>query len=60
MNKKISNMTKDQLIDFLVGNWTELVKEPPKGKERTFFQNHSVEDMRAMALSIDNKNHLID
>lgn len=41
MNKK-SNMTKDQLIDFLVGNWTELVKELPKVKERTFFQNHSV------------------
>ena len=60
METEILNMTKDQLIDYLVENWTELVNEMPKGKERIFFQNHEVDDMRAMALSLANANHLID
>ena len=48
-------MSKEELINFLVENWTELVKHLLKEKEHLFFRNHSIEDMRAMALSINEK-----
>lgn len=57
--QEINNMTRDQLIDFLIENWTDFVRKLPTGREKEFFNLHpdfhTVENMRAVALSLVNQ-----
>lgn len=54
--EKILQMSRDELVDFLVENWTDFVCQLPTGREKEFFNLHpdfhTVENMRLVALSL--------
>ncbi len=56
MKEKILKMTREELVNFLVENWTELVCQLPTGREKEFFNSnpdfHTVENMQGVALSL--------
>lgn len=51
----ILSMSRDELIDFLVENWS-LSKQLPAGKEREYFLSrpgfHTMENMQGVALEL--------
>lgn len=52
---EILAMSREELIDFLVDNWS-LAKELPAGKERDYFLTrpdfHTMENMQGVALAL--------
>jgi hypothetical protein len=61
MEQKIINMTRDELIDFLMENWKLLVLHLPTKIGRQFFADekyHTVEKLRSAALQVFHQNSL--
>ncbi len=52
MKEQILNMSKDELVDFLVRNWHEMTRLLPENRKKEFFNSHPVEPLREIALSI--------
>ena len=56
MKEKILQMSREELVDFLVENWADFVRKLPTGREKEFFNLHpdlhTVENMRAVALEL--------
>ncbi len=55
MKDEILKMSRDQLIDFLIENWTDFVKNLKPGKERDFWKSekyHPTEMLRGVAISL--------
>jgi hypothetical protein len=56
MKEKILRMNRDQLIDFLIDNWTEFIRTLPTGREKEFFNLHpdlyTKEKLRSIALDL--------
>lgn len=50
---QIARMDREQLIDYLLITWTDLVRQMPVDpqKQRAHFKNHRLSDMRECALS---------
>ena len=57
MKERILQMSREELVDFLAENWTEMTRKLPEDKRKVFFNNHAAEPdyteyMRAVALEL--------
>jgi hypothetical protein len=52
MKEQILQMSKDELVNFLVENWHEMTRLLPENRKKEFFNSHPVEPLREIALSL--------
>lgn len=52
MKEQILQMSKDELVNFLVENWHEMTRLLPEKRKKEFFNSHPVEPLREIALSL--------
>lgn len=50
--ERIANMSRDELISYLIENCHELTRHMPTGKERLMYQSSRTSDMRELAFEI--------
>lgn len=49
---EIIQMSKDEIVDFLVNNWHEMTRMLPENRKKEFFNSHPEKPLKEIALSL--------